>query len=143
MINYQFRFEVEDKKQLEQQYYRKMKEIDPAYGFFQQQKQLKQHLKSTQQNNRFELRDNGQQSLKKKIRKNIKVKKSVPQVNMHLKGLLEQFINESMQQANKGFVFRQLQNCQEIKSTIDKMERILIGMKSLLLSQMINCQCQD
>ncbi|CAD8141827.1 unnamed protein product [Paramecium octaurelia] len=140
MKNYLIGIDDGDSECANEQFYWKTQCIDSAYGFSSQKKQVKQHLKSTQQNNRFELVENGQQILRRKIKKNGKMKKSVPEVNLHLKGLLEQFINESIQQANKGFIFRQLQNCQEIKSTIDKMERFLIRMKSLLLSQMINCQ---
>ncbi|CAK90807.1 unnamed protein product (macronuclear) [Paramecium tetraurelia] len=140
MKNYLIGIDDGDSQCANEQCYWKTQYIDPAYEFSSQKKQLKQHLKATQQNNRFELVENGQQILRRKIKKNGKMKKSVPEVNLHLKGLLEQFINESIQQANKGFIFRQLQNCQEIKSTIDKMERFLIRMKSLLLSQMISCQ---
>ncbi|CAD8050082.1 unnamed protein product [Paramecium primaurelia] len=143
MKNYLIGIDDGDSECVKEQFNWKTQYIDSAYELSEQKKQLKQHLKSTEQNNRFELVEKGQYILKKKIKKNSKIKKQVPEVNLHLKGLLEQFINEAIKQANKGFIFRQLQNCQEIKSAIDKMERFLIRMKSLLLQQMINFQQQD
>ncbi|CAK55918.1 unnamed protein product (macronuclear) [Paramecium tetraurelia] len=138
MKNYQFIFEVE-----EDQDHGRIEDLKPADGIFLQQKKLKQLLKSSQHKNWCKFKENESQMRKKKIRRNSKGKKQVLELGLHLKGLLEQIINESIQQANKGFVFKQLQNCQEIKSVLDKMERILIGMKSLLLSQMINSWKED